>query len=83
MTGRPDAECGTCALCAGSTSRGSATIPFVIEERVITIRAIPAEICGDCGEAYMTSNVADAVQQLVERLRALEAEVSVARFRAA
>jgi len=47
------------------------------------IRAVPAEICGDCGEAYMTSDVVDAVQEQIAELSALDTEVSVARFRAA
>lgn len=62
---------------------GVATIPFIIEERVITIRAVPAEICGDCGEANVDGRVVDQVESIVRELRALGAEVSVARFRAA
>ncbi len=83
MTGRLDASGGTCGLCGGSTERGEATIPFVFDECVFAIREIPAEICGDCGEAYMTGEVVDGVQRQVEELRVLDAEVSVARYRAA
>ncbi len=64
-------------------SAGKATIPFVVDERVIAIRAIPAEICGDCGEAYMSGAVVDSVQQMVAQLRDLDTEVSVAPYRAA
>lgn len=83
MSGRLDASQGTCPLCGGTLTPGLATIPLVAAERVITVRAVPAEVCGDCGEAYLQGNVVDGVQKLVDELRALETEVSVVRYRAA
>jgi len=83
MTGRLGTDGGTCALRAGALRHGSATIPFVRGENVVTIRDVPAEVCGDCGEAYLSSAVTDRVQQLVQQLESLNAEVSVARYRAA
>ena len=83
MTGKLDADGGICPLCGGSTRQGYATLPFVLDERVFTIREVPAEICGDCGEAYMAGEAVDGVQKLIEELSALKTEVSVARYHAA
>jgi YgiT-type zinc finger domain-containing protein len=83
MTGKHDADVARCPLCGGSLEAGRATLPFVRGERVITIRDVPAEVCGDCGEAYLSGPVTDAVQDLVQKLEALDSEVSVARFHAA
>lgn len=78
-----DDDHGRCALCGGSLYEGTATLPFVRGERVITIRDVPAEVCAECGEPYMSGAVADSVQELVNKLEALDSEVSVARFHAA
>jgi len=74
---------GVCAVCGGSLAPGKTTVPFVRGERVLTIRDIPADICGDCGEAYLSSETVDRVQSQVARLEALDAEVSIARYHAA
>lgn len=83
MTGKPGARAGTCALCGGATAEGVATIPFISDDRVFTVKEVPAEICQDCGEAYMAGAVVDRVQKMIEELRALEAEISVTRYHAA
>ena len=83
MVGHAGSDGGTCARCGGSLDQGMTTIPFVRGDRVITIRDVPAEVCGDCGEGYLSGPVTDAVQELVAKLEALNAEVSVARYCAA
>jgi YgiT-type zinc finger domain-containing protein len=83
MTSEQDANRTVCAVCGGQLAAGYATIPFVRGDRVVTIREVPAEVCGDCGEAYMTGTVVDHIQKLVTAFEALDAEVSVAHYRAA
>jgi YgiT-type zinc finger domain-containing protein len=83
MTTRPASDRCICAVCGGSLADGIATLPFVRDERVVVVRGVPAEICGDCGEAYLAGEVVDGVQKIVDDLDALDAEVSVARYRAA
>jgi YgiT-type zinc finger domain-containing protein len=59
-----------------------ATIPFVLsEERVIVIKGVPAETCGDCHEPFMSSKITDDVMALVRQLKRLGSEVSVVSFR--
>jgi YgiT-type zinc finger domain-containing protein len=83
MISNPGAEASTCALCGGRLAPGLATIPFIRGERVITLKGLPAEVCGDCDEAYLAGDVVDRVQAIVEELEGLDAEVLVARYRAA
>jgi len=83
MTLGKETDHGACAVCGGSLAPGKTTIPFVRGARVLTIRDIPADICGDCGEAYLLGETVDRVQEQVGRLEALDAEVSIARYHAA
>lgn len=72
-----------CPLCGGKMQDGVTTIPFLTGERVTVIKDVPAEICTDCGEAYMKSGVVDKVESLLDRVEALHSEMSVLHFEAA
>jgi YgiT-type zinc finger domain-containing protein len=48
-----------------------ATIPFVLsEEKVIVIKGVPAETCGDCHEPFMSGKITDDVMALVSHRKA-------------
>jgi YgiT-type zinc finger domain-containing protein len=80
MTG--ERENRICPTCGGPLYPGVATIPFVLsEERVIVIKGVPAETCGDCHEPFMSSKITDDVMALVRQLKRLGSEVSVVSFR--
>ncbi len=60
----------------------NATIPFVFGRTVVIVREVPAEVCGSCGEAYMTGDVTDRVMDSVEKFRDMKTEVSVVPYKA-
>ncbi|TAL23715.1 MAG: type II toxin-antitoxin system MqsA family antitoxin [Nitrospirae bacterium] len=62
---------------------GITTIPFLIGERVAVIKDVPAEICSECGEAYMKSSVVDRIESVLDRLEELHSEMSVVHYEAA
>jgi YgiT-type zinc finger domain-containing protein len=64
-------------------SNGTTAAPFFIDERVFVIKDVPAEVCGDCGEAYMKSTVVDRIESLLDRLEDLHSEVSIVHYEAA
>ena len=72
-----------CPLCGGPLKEGITTIPFLIGEKVAVVKNVPAEICRDCGEAYMKSSVAGRVELLLDRLEELGYEMSVIHYEAA
>lgn len=62
---------------------GFTTIPFLVGEKVAVIKDVPAEICSDCGEAYMQSSVVDKIESVLDRLDELHSEMSVVHYEAA
>jgi YgiT-type zinc finger domain-containing protein len=70
-------------LCHGNMEDGVATLPFLIGERVVVIKSVPAEICSDCGEAYMKSGVVGRIESILDRLEELRSEMSVVSYEAA
>ena len=80
MTG--ERENRICPMCGGHLQLGVATIPFALgEERVIVIKGVPAETCGDCHEPFMSGKITDDVMALVSQLKKLGSEISVVSFR--
>ena len=84
MTGKEENnKTKKCPLCGGGMHDGTTAAPFFINDRVIVIKDVPAEVCGDCGEAYMKSSVVDRVETLLDRLEDLHTEVSIVHYEAA
>jgi YgiT-type zinc finger domain-containing protein len=75
MTGAHDDE--RCYFCGGRLQPGVTTLPFVVESRVIIIKQVPAEICAQCGEAILRSEVAEEVDRLLKQARQSGYEVSI------
>lgn len=83
MTGKEEKNKKKCPLCGGEMSDGVTATPFFIGEKVIVIKDVPAEVCGDCGEAYMKSSVVGKIESLLARLEDLHSEVSIVHYEAA
>lgn len=80
MTG--ERENRICPTCGGQLRLGVVTIPFVLsEDQVIVIKGVPAEMCGDCHEPFMSGKITDDVMALVSQLKRLGSEISVVSFR--
>ena len=82
MTGKKE-KTKRCPLCGGGMGDGITTMPFLLGERVAVIKNVPAEVCSDCGEAYMESGVVEKVESLLDRLEELQSEMSVIQYEAA
>ncbi len=72
-----------CPLCGGEMYDGITTLSFLMGEKVAIIKNVPAEICSDCGEAYMKSHVTGNVETLLDRIEELHSEVSIIYYEAA
>jgi YgiT-type zinc finger domain-containing protein len=72
-----------CPLCGGEMHDGITTLSFLMGEKVAIIKNVPAEICSDCGEAYMKSHVTGKVEALLDRIEELHSEVSIIYYEAA
>ena len=57
-----------CMHCQGEMKRG--TTPFHIDRKGyhILLDAVPAWVCGQCGEAYFEENEVDAIEDLIKAI---------------
>ena len=78
MIGEPEND--RCYFCGGRLQRRLVTIPFVVGSRVVILKDVPAEICTQCDEPIMKSDVAAGVDRLLKHAFQSGFEVSIVTF---
>ncbi|MBE9059961.1 type II toxin-antitoxin system MqsA family antitoxin [cf. Phormidesmis sp. LEGE 11477] len=72
-----------CVICRqGNTSKGFATITLERDQAIIVFRKVPADICKNCGEYYLSDDVAEELLNKAESVVASGAEVEIRRYAA-
>lgn len=72
-----------CILCkTGETYPGKVTVPLQRGEATILIKGVPAEICNNCGEYYLSEVVTGKVLDLGEQAVKKGVEVEILKFAA-
>lgn len=72
-----------CVICKqGETFTGTATVTLERGETTVVIKGVPADVCENCGEYYLSEEKTDAVLMLAEEAVRHGAEIEVLRFAA-
>jgi YgiT-type zinc finger domain-containing protein len=72
-----------CVICKhGETMPGTTTVLLQRGETTVVIKGVPAEICDNCGEYYLSEEITRRVLALAEAAVAQGAEIEVLRFAA-
>lgn len=72
-----------CVICKqGQTEAGFTTVALNRDECVVIFKRVPAEICTNCGEYYLSDRVTDELLQQAEAAIASGAEVEIRRYAA-
>ena len=72
-----------CVLCKhGDTSAGQVTVTLQRGDSTIIIKGVPAEVCVNCGEYYLSESVTREVMKLAEEAVRKGVEVEILRFAA-
>ena len=72
-----------CAICRqGETSPGLVTVLLQRGETTVIFKQVPAEVCENCGEYYLTPAVTEQLLVRAEEAVKQGAEVEILRFAA-
>ncbi len=72
-----------CVFCkTGETEPGTTTVTLDRAKSVIVIREVPAEVCRQCGEAFLSTEVAQIVSDRADEAVRKGVEVEIVRFAA-
>ena len=56
-----------CPLCAGDMEKGTTTLTFnKAPEETIVVRNVPAEVCAQCGEAFIDFQTTQKVEKVIK-----------------
>jgi len=72
-----------CVICKqGETYPGFTTVTLTRGEATIVIKKVPADICENCGEYYLSDEIAGKTLAMAEEAMKLNHEVEVIQFAA-
>lgn len=72
-----------CVICkTGHTHPGIATVTLQRDNSVVVIRDVPADICDDCGEYYLSEPVAKRIYADADATVQRHVEVEILRYAA-
>ncbi len=70
-----------CALCKlGEAHPGTTTVTLQRGETMVIIKAVPADVCENCGEYYLSDAITEKVLAMAEDAVSKGAEVEIIRF---
>ena len=72
-----------CVICKqGQTDKGFTTVTLERGHTKVVIKDVPAEVCENCGEYYLSEDVTGKVQNLAEQAFKNGVEIEVLRYAA-
>ena len=72
-----------CVICKqGQTEKGLTTVTLERGRTTVVIKDVPADICENCGEYYLSEDITEKVQSLAEQAFQHGAEIEVLRYAA-
>ena len=73
----------TCVICKqGQTHEGTTIVTLGRGNTTVVIKDVPAEICENCGEYYLSEEVTEKVQDMAEQAVQHGAELEVLHYAA-
>jgi len=72
-----------CVICkSGDTREGHAKVTLQRDQSTIIIKDVPAQVCENCGEYYLSEDISAKVMALAENAVMHNVEVEILRFAA-
>ena len=73
----------SCVICRnGTTCSGTVTVTLQRGDTIVILKQVPADVCENCGEYYLSSEVAAQVLEKAEFAVRSGAEVEILKFAA-
>ena len=67
-----------CIVCHhGQTRPGTTTVTFHRDGQTVVVNEVPAEVCENCGEAYVAEDVTTQLLDIAAQARKAQAQVLV------
>lgn len=65
-------EATRCSVCGAVVRQETIIYTQILDDKVYIVTGVPAEVCSQCGEQYLSPDTADALQSVIEGREAPE-----------
>ena len=69
-----------CFKCKGKLIEKKVNYVVDLEETIIIIKGVPATVCSECGEQSFSDEIAKNIEEIVNKLKDLSAEVIIVNY---
>lgn len=69
-----------CFFCKGSTEKKLVNYLLDLNNTIIIIKNVPANVCVTCGERYFDDDVMQNLEKIIEELRTITTEISIVNY---
>lgn len=70
-----------CFMCKGNLVKKQVNYVVDLENIIIIIKGVPANVCTKCGEQYFDDETTENIENIVNQLRNLSVEVTIVNYR--
>lgn len=70
-----------CFKCKGELEEKKVNYVVDLENTIIIIKGVPAKVCVNCGEQYFNDETSENIDNIVNQLKNLSAEVTVINYK--
>lgn len=70
-----------CIVCKGLTEKKNVNYILDLNNTIIIIKDVPANVCTKCGEKYFDDNVMENLEKIVNNLRTISTEMSIVSYK--
>lgn len=69
-----------CPMCGGSIKKDHTNLPLEFETGLLYLKNVPAEICNQCGEVFVSDSVAGKLEDIVSKAKKQKVEIEVVSY---
>jgi len=66
-----------CPMCHGNIESGKTTFTSDLGFGVVVVRQVPAQVCGQCGESWLSDATSEGLEKVVDDIRQKHSVVEV------
>ena len=66
-----------CNACGGSMSQGETTVTVDFGSGVVVLRNVPATVCSQCGMEWISDEISEKIENIVQQAKEKHSEVEV------
>lgn len=70
-----------CIMCKGLTEKKTVNYILDLDNTIIIIKDVPANVCKQCGERYFDDVVMENLEKIVNNLRTVSTEMSIVSYK--